>query len=129
MEDGTAYNWALVAAGVVGCIVAVFHGIVMQKLMVRPFLSATELAESSRRLVPLLLHFSTLFWFLGGVVLIIVPLFADASAVVTTSIFVGAMYTFGAVGNFWGTNGKHPGWMLLALSVALIAYGTPPLAG
>ena len=126
--DGTAMNnWPLIAAGSVGCIVAVIHGIAMQKLMIRPFLSGQGLAQSSRRLVPLLLHFSTLFWFMGGIALIIVPRLADTSAVVTTSIFVGATYTFGAIGNFWGTNGKHPGWLLLAVSVALIVYGTLPL--
>lgn len=126
METDAAYNWALIAAGVVGCFVAVFHGIVMQKLMIRPILAKTPLAESSRRLVPLLLHFSTIFWFLGGVALIVVPLFADRSAVLTTAVFVGAFYGFGAVGNLWGTNGKHPGWVLLAIAVALIVYGVMP---
>ncbi len=124
MEEVNTYNWALITAGAIGCIVAVFHGVLMQKLMIKPILAGAKLAQTSRRLVPLLLHFSTLFWFLGGVALIVVPLVGDASAVVTTSIFVGAMYAFGAVGNFWGTSGKHPGWVLLAVSAALIVYGT-----
>jgi len=129
MEDGNVYNWALIAAGIVGCIVAVYHGIDMQKWMIRPILGKTPLTQSSRRLVPLLLHFSTIFWFLGGVALIVVPMVAGASAALTTAVFVGAFYTFGAIGNFWGTNGKHPGWILLGVDVALIVYGTLPLVG
>ena len=125
----TSHGWALLAAGVVGCFVAVFHGVVMQKLMIRPILNETPLAQTSQRLVPLLLHFSTIFWFLGGVALIFVPFFADASAVLTTAVFVGTFYIFGAVGNFWGTNGKHPGWVLLAVAVALTVYGALPLIG
>jgi len=123
--ENVDYNWALIAAGIIGCMVAVVHGVLLQKLMIRPILSGAKLAETSKRLVPLLLHFSTIFWFLGGVALIAVPLVADRSAVLTSTVFVGAMYSFGAVGNFWGTSGKHPGWMLLAVAVALIVYGAP----
>jgi hypothetical protein len=36
---------------------------------------------------------------------------------------VGATYLFGAAGNFWATRGRHPGWMLLALALVLIAFG------
>ena len=60
---------ALEMAGVIGCCVAVFHGILVQRLMVRPFeeffLTDKRTAASVRRLVPLLLHFSTISWFLG----------------------------------------------------------------
>ena len=70
-------NWqdaALGMAGVIGCCVAVFHGILVQRLMVRPFeeffLTDKRTAASVRRLVPLLLHFSTISWFLGGLALI-----------------------------------------------------------
>jgi hypothetical protein len=70
-------NWhdaALGMAGVIGCCVAVFHGILVQRLMVRPFeeffLTDKRTAASVRRLVPLLLHFGTISWFLGGLALI-----------------------------------------------------------
>jgi len=127
METLPSYDWAFVAAGIIGCIVAVIHGVLLQKLMIRPILNGAKLAETSRRLVPLLLHFSTIFWFLGGLALIIVPSFADAPTMLATAVFVGALYGFGAIGNFWGTRGKHPGWMLLAVAVALIAYAALPL--
>ena len=123
METLSSHDWAFVAAGIIGCIVAVIHGLLLQKLMIRPILSGAKLAETSRRLVPLLLHFSTIFWFLGGVALIIVPSMGSASTVLATAIFVGTLYGFGALGNLWGTRGKHPGWMLLAVAVGLIVYG------
>ena len=124
----TTYEWAFVAAGCVGCFVAVVHGIALQKRMVNPILAGTKLHDTTRRLVPLLLHFSTIFWFLGGLVLIAVPFMASKDTGLAAAAFVGALYVFGAVGNLWGTRGKHPGWMLLAVAVALIAWGAVPLA-
>ena len=66
-------NWqdaSLGMAGVIGSCVAVVHGILIQRLMVRPFeefsLADKRIAAPIRRLVPLLLHFSTISWFLGG---------------------------------------------------------------
>ena len=67
------HDAALVLAGVIGCSVAVFHGVLVQRLMVRPVerLAATRLAPPIRRLVAALLHFSTYNWFLGGLVLLL----------------------------------------------------------
>jgi len=123
MENLTTHDWAFVAAGIMGCITAVVHGLLLQKLMVKPIREQVRLDRNSARLVPLLLHFSTIFWFLGGVALIIAPSLSDASTVLALSVFVGTLYSFGAVGNFWGTRGKHPGWMLLVITLALIVYG------
>ena len=36
---------------------------------------------------------------------------------------VRGLYLFGALGNLWGTRGRHPGWLLLAAAVILIAFG------
>ncbi len=65
-------NVALAIAGIIGACVAVVHGIRVQRFMVRPFeefaLADKRIAGRTRRLVPLLLHFSTIAWFLGGLV-------------------------------------------------------------
>ena len=37
-------------------------------------------------------------------------------------LLVGSMFLYGAVANLWGTRGRHPGWMLMAVAVALIAF-------
>ena len=123
-------NWqnaALAMAGVIGSGVAVVHGILVQRLMVKPFeefaLADRRIGISIRRLVPLLLHFSTISWFLGGLGLIAAARWLEGDARLATSIFVGSLYLFGALGNLWGTRGRHPGWMLMAVALVLIAFG------
>ncbi len=129
-------NWqdlALGLAGVIGCSVAVFHGILTQRLMVRPlerfFLADKRTPASVRRLVPLLLHFSTISWLLGGLALIAAANWFEQDARLATGIFVGSLYLFGALGNLWATRGRHPGWMLLAAALILIAFGVNKYGG
>ena len=123
-------NWqnaALAMAGVIGCGVAVFHGILVQRLMVKPFeefaLADGRIGAPIRRLVPLLLQFSTISWFLGGLVLIAAARWSERDVRLTIGVIVGSLYLFGALGNLWGTRGLHPGWMLMAVALVLIAFG------
>ncbi len=118
-------NWqnaALGLAGVIGSGTAVIHGILTQRLMVRP-IEALFLTDKRTSLVPLLLHFSTIVWFLGGLALIAAALWFDRDARLATGLFVGSTYLFGTLGNLWGTRGRHPGWMLMAAALILIAFG------
>ena len=123
----TWQNAALFAAGILGSAVAVFHGIVTQRLMVRPiealFRADGRTSGTIRRLVPLLLHFSTVVWFAGGLALIAAASVFGPDARLATGLFVGGAYLFGVLGNLWGTRGRHPGWMLLGIAVILIALG------
>lgn len=118
---------ALVAAGIIGSSVAIIHGALTQRLMVRPvgvLLRAPKPAPAAiRRLVPVLLQFSTFNWFLGGLALIAAALWLGPEARLATGLLVGSSYLFGAVGNLWGTRRFHPGWMLYAVALALIAFG------
>ena len=123
-------NWqnaALAMAGVIGCGVAVVHGILVQRLMVKPFeefaLAGGRIGAPIRRLVPLLLHFSTISWFLGGLALIAPARWLEHDAKFATGVFVDSLYLFGALGNLWVTRGLHPGWMLMAVALVLIAFG------
>jgi len=121
---------ALGAAGFIGSVVAVVHGILVHRIMVRP-LEAISVGEARlsgpvRRLVPPLLHFSTLCWFFGGVALIAAAARLDGGARLATALFVGSFYLFGAVVNLWATRGRHPGWMLMAVALVLIALGIGP---
>ncbi len=122
-------NWqdtALVLAGIIGSVVAVIHGVLVQRYMVRPvgtFLQAEKrVAASTGRLVPLLLHFSTVSWFAGGLALIAAAGWFGSEARLSTSLLVGGLYLYGALGNLWGTRGRHPGWMLYTVALALIAF-------
>ena len=129
-------NWqsaALGIAGLIGSFVAVVHGILTQRRMVRPieaFLLADRRTSAPiRRLVPLLLHFSTIVWFLGGLTLIASAIWFDRDAKLATGLFVGSTYLLGALGNLWGTRGRHPGWMLMAAALILIAFGVNKSGG
>ena len=97
---------ALALAGVIGSSVAVFHGVLTQRLMVRPvealFVAYRRIAAPIRRLVPLLLQFSTFNWLLGGLVLIAAALWFEHDARLATGLLVGSSYLYGAVGNLWG---------------------------
>ena len=120
-------NAALAMAGVIGSGVAAVHGILVQRLMVKPVeefaLADGRIGAPIRRLVPLLLHFSTISWFLGGLALIAAATWLERDARLATGVFVGGLYLFGALGNLWGTRGLHPGWMLMAMALILIAFG------
>lgn len=114
--------------GVIGSAVALVHGVLVQRLMVAPFAAFADGRTSAavRRLVPLLLHLSTAAWFLGGLLLIAAANWFGREARLTTGLIVGGLYLYGALGNLWGTRGLHPGWMLMALALVLIALGLRP---
>ena len=124
---------ALAMAGVIGSSVAVVHGVLTQRLMVRPvevlFVADRRIAAPIRRLVPLLLQFSTFNWLLGGLVLIAAALWFEHDARLATGLLVGSSYLYGAVGNLWGTRGRHPGWMLMAVALVLIVLGIDKSGG
>jgi hypothetical protein len=131
--DMTWQDAALALAGVIGSSVAVFHGVLTQRLMVRPvealFGADRRIAAPIRRLVPLLLQFSTFNWLLGGLVLIAAALWFEHDARLATGLLVGSSYLYGAVGNLWGTRGRHPGWMLMAVALVLIVLGIDKSGG
>ncbi len=118
---------ALIVAGLIGSVTAIIHGVLMQRLMVRPLapLIADDkrFRRSIRILVPALLHYSTVTWFAGGLALIAAALWFDRSARMATGACVAGLYLYGVIVNFWGTRGRHPGWVLYAIALALIAYG------
>lgn len=126
----TGMNWqdaALIMAGIIGGGVALVHGVLVQRLMVKPFeevfASDRRMAGGVKRLVPLLLHFSTIFWLLGGLALAAAAICLDREAKLATGLFVGSLYLFGALGNLWATRGRHPGWMLMGAALILIGFG------
>jgi hypothetical protein len=124
---------ALAAAGVIGSAVAVFHGILTQRLMVRPvealFIADARIVRPIRRLVPLLLQFSTFNWLMGGLALVAAALWFGHDGRLATGLLVGSSYLYGALGNLWGTRGRHPGWMLMAVALVLIVLGVDKPGG
>jgi hypothetical protein len=119
------HDAALVLAGIIGCIVAVIHGVLTQRFMVRPFRkgAAPQTSAPVRRLIPLLLHFSTFNWFVSGLALLLAAYAFGGEARLATGLLVGSSYLFGAAGNLWATRGRHPGWILYGAALLLIIYG------
>lgn len=119
-------NLAMTLAGWIGVTTAIFHGILTQRLMVKPIerrlTDAPGVSMTIRRLVPLLLHVSTFSWLLGGIALILAAQIAGAETRLWISLLVGSLYLYAAVANCWATRGRHPGWILMASTVGLITF-------
>ena len=121
----------LAMAGLIGGGVAIVHGVLLQRLMVRP-LETLALADSRtnvviRRLLAPVVQFSTFAWLLGGLALVAVALWFGREVRLATGLMVAGLYIYGVVGNCWASRGRHPGWMLLGAAVVLIALGLWPL--
>lgn len=119
---------ALILGGLIGAGTAVGHGIVLQRVMVRP-LEALAVAGSGvtanvNRLIPILLHFTTFNWFISGVAVMAAPLLLGEEAKIATAIWAASSFLFGTVGNYSATRGRHYGWKLMAAALALTIGGT-----
>mgnify|MGYP001230599886 CR=1 FL=1 len=119
------HDTALAAAGIVGGAVAIIHGALTQRLMVEPLaaMAGGPLRGPIRRIVPALLQFSTFNWFVGGLALLAAAYVLEPQARLATGLLVGSSYLYAALGNLWGTRGRHPGWALYTLALLLIGYG------
>ena len=117
----------LALAGLIGGSTAVVHGVLIQRHVVRPYgtflATAPKTSTAIRRITPLLVQFSTFAWLLGGLALIAAACWFEPQARLVTGLLVGGLYLFGALGNYWATSGRHPGWMLMAAALVLIAAG------
>jgi phosphate/sulfate permease len=126
-SDMDIHNVAFALGGLIGSGTAVIHGALTQRHMVEPIgavlSEGKRLSAPIRKLVPVLLHFSTFAWLAGGIALIAAATWCGRDVKLAIGLLVGSLYLFGAVGNAWATRGRHPGWMLMAAAVLLIAYG------
>ena len=95
-------------AGLIGIGVAVVHGILTQRHMVKPleefFLTDKRIAAPIRRIVPGLLQFSTFNWFVGGLALIVAANSFEQEARLATCLLVGSSYLYGTLANLWASS-------------------------
>jgi len=70
--------------------------------------------------------FSTVGWFLGGLALNSAANWFGRDARLTTGLFVGVLFLYGAVGNLLG---DARGWMLMAVALAVIGFGVNKFGG
>ncbi|PTQ13203.1 hypothetical protein CLG96_03525 [Sphingomonas oleivorans] len=121
------HSTALMAAGVIGGGTAVAHGILLQRLIVRRIETLLVADEAIlRRLIPLLLQFTTFNWLLSGFALIAAAMWFGNEVQLAVSFFAGSSFLFGALGALWGTRRLHPSWILMTAALAMIAFGVMP---
>lgn len=117
---------ALMLGGVVGVVVGMFHGSVVQQVMVGPIgaaLAGTDIRISARRLVSPIMHVSTAVYILGGLALIAIGAGWAPHLRTAVALTISGFYLHAMVMNCWATRGRHPGWMLMAAALVLIQAG------
>lgn len=97
-----AHEVALAAAGALGVIAATFHGVVIQRALVPPLELAvrSELRSSARRVIPLLLHFSTFNWLVSGLSMIGAAFLPDECTRFAIAALAGSPFRAGGAAGF-----------------------------
>ncbi len=111
---------ALQAAGALAILVAIAHGAIGE---LRVFARARIEPQRTRHLLRGIWQASTLDWIGFGVLLIAAPAFDSPVArrwVIAVAVVV---YGYAAVGNAVATRGRHVGWCLMGIVVALALMG------
>ncbi len=118
---------AIIAAGFIGASGALIHSYLVRQKITAPLagkvLSNGDYPEALARLVPALLDFSGFNWLIGGLALMAAPFWLGEQGLTVLALMVGSSYLYAAIGNCWGTRGRHPGWVIYGLATALLAAG------
>jgi hypothetical protein len=108
------------AAGVLAIVVALVHGYLGES---KVFVAARIEPGWASRLMRSLYRCTVIDWAALGVLLILVPTMASGQARHAIIIASAAVYAAAAAGNAWSTRGRHFGWVLMLLVVALALAG------
>lgn len=114
---------ALQAAGVLAILVAIAHGIIVER---KVFATVRIEPQRTRGLLRMLCQASTVDWIVIGVLLIAEPeIGSDAGRpwIVAVAVIV---YGYAAIGNAVATRGRHIGWVLMTCVVGLALMGLWP---
>lgn len=113
-------DYLLYGSGGLGIVVALVHGHIGRTRLLPPL---TGIPTVHRRVLEAVFQLSTLYWLVGGLVLMAVPVLPDYLPRPFAVYGVAFLFFSGAVGNFWATRGKHIGWVLLGLSTVMAVLG------
>ncbi len=123
-------EWAMMIAGVLAMVTAVFHGWQGEVRVMGPVLNALRdapLPAGSRRLhwlIRLSWQAGSVAWFGGGLILAAWPWVTQADTRPLVFLVLAAVFAFGAAGNAIILRGRHPGWVLLGAAAALACLAT-----
>ena len=111
---------ALQAAGALAILVAIGHGAIGE---LRVFARARIEPQRTRLLLRGIWQASTVAWVAVGVLLIAAPTFGSQAARHWIVAVAVAVYGYAAIGNAVASRGRHIGWGLMAVVVALALIG------
>ncbi|ANY71174.1 hypothetical protein [Paenibacillus ihbetae] len=118
---------ALTAAGVIGGGTAVIHGVVMQRIIIRPieadFAANGRISGTLQKLIALLLHVSTFNWLLSGIALIAAAIWFEHDVRLVVGLLACSSFLYGAIIAFWSIRRAHPGGILMSAACILIVLG------
>lgn len=118
---------ALTTAGVIGGGTAVVHGLLMQRLIIKPietvFVADGRISAPLQKLVTLLLHFTTFNWLLSGLTLIAAAIWFEQDARLATGLLAGSSFLYGSIISLWVARRPHPSWILMAVAFILTVLG------
>ncbi len=110
----------LQSAGVLAIAVSLIHGVLSET---KVFAHITIEPPRFRTLVHVVWQAGTVAWICGGVLLLAAPSMSSEPARRWIVVVVAVMYATAVVANAWATRGRHFGWMLFSLVVALAVAG------
>lgn len=118
---------ALTTAGVIGGGTAVVHGLLMQRLIIKPietvFVADGRISAPLQKLVTLLLHFTTFNWLLSGLTLIAAAIWFEQGARLATGLLAASSFLYGSIISLWVMRCPHPSWILMAVAFILTVLG------
>jgi uncharacterized membrane protein SirB2 len=113
-------DFLLQCSGLLAIAAAVAHGVLTEtKVFPRVNIEPQRL----RTLFRLVWQIPTVAWIASGVLLIAAPSMESEAARHWMIATFACLFIFSAVGNAWGTRGKHFGWILLGAVAALAVAG------
>lgn len=114
---------ALGAAGLAGCLVAVAHGLPVERRAVAVLLAPDGAVAGppprTRRLLRALVHAAGVAGLPGGLALVAASAWPPLDAALPVDALAGGLLLCGAVLNLWAVYGLHAGWVDMGLAVAL----------
>jgi len=108
----------LMVAGAGGLLISLAHGRLGQRMILSRI---TGLSDGSRRINQAVFQLSTLYWFLGGVLLMLAPFVFEPAVRTAVVVLVAGAYLAGGLGNIWAMRGRHFGGpLLIAVGITAI---------
>lgn len=113
-------DFAFQAAGALAIAVSIAHGAIGE---FKVFARAQIAQPRTRNLLRMVWQASTIDWIAIGVLLIAAPAFGSQTARHWIAAVAVLVYGYAALGNAIASRGRHIGWALMAVVVALVIAG------